>query len=211
MIDPAAFSQTKLKTVTLNIWHCNLNRLNWSFLAGFANLKDLQIDSSNNFPVTFYTFPSASLTGLWYLTLKYLSEMDKFAAANIKYPHFLKNSLKTIVIEGIVYPNILVDASIQNFLANWITPSSRKTLAALILNNNNWTKIPSEVAKYENLDDAYFLYNTQSWVIQKNAFNFAKNTSRYQPTLKINNSGIKSIQPGAFQGFDTFYLLCNNN
>lgn len=208
VIDPAAFSQTKLKTDTLNIRNCNLNKLNWAFLTGFSNLKTLYIDSSNNFPVTFYTFPSVSLTGLGYLALKSLTEMDKYAVANIKYPPLLKNGLKTIVIEGIVYPKVLADASIQNFLANWITPSSGKTLAVLILNSNSLTKIPSEVAKYVNLNDVYFRYNAaQSWVIQKNAFNFAKNTSRYQRTLNMNYSGIKSIQPGAFQGFDMIYFF----
>jgi len=151
VIDPAAFSQTKLKPDTLNIRNCNLNKLNWAFLTGFSNLKTLYIDSSNNFPVTFNTFPSVSLTGLGYLALKSLTEMDKYAVANIKYPPLLKNGLKTIVIEGIVHPKVLADASIQNFLANWITPSSGKTLAVLILNSNSLTKIPSEVAKYVNM------------------------------------------------------------
>ena len=200
IIDRAAFSLlTKIRADTLNILNCDLNKLNWGFLTGFAYLKVLNIENSNNFPDTFYTFPSASLVSLSYLTLKTLSDMDKFYFTNIKYPPPLKNGLKSLSIEGIVYPNVLVDVSIQNFLAKWITPSSRKTLIGLLLDNNNLLKIPSEVAQYENLTGAYFFSNAQPWVIQTNAFNFSKNTS-YQRTLRIDNSRIKSIQPGAFQG-----------
>lgn len=67
------------------------------------------------------------------------------------------------------------------------------------------TKVPSEIAKYDNLTNVVFNRNTQPWVVQSNAFNMTKNATIGE--LYMQSSKITSIQPGAFQGMqDILYL-----
>jgi len=132
--------------------------------------------------------------------------MHQFVTAKATYPAPPKNGLISVYIGEMVYPNTKVDESIQNFLANWVTPSSRKTLIALHLRGNNMTKVPSEVIKYTNLYVTY-LSNTQPWVIKANSFYFTKNTTINMRTLSLYDSKLTSIEAGAFQGRPTSNLF----
>jgi len=201
-VDPTAFSQSKLTTEEFYIRDCDLTKLKWSFLNGFNKLGKLEIRNCNNFPVNFNTFPSASLTTLSRLNLIELSDLNKFLIPNFKYPALLKNGLTNLMIKGVVYPSLTTDTIIQNFLANWVTQSSRKTLTELAFIGNKMSKVPSEVVKYDNLNSVSFFGNTQPWVIQANAFNFTKNATKSRRLLEILSSQITSIQPGAFQGIE---------
>ena len=126
--------------------------------------------------------------------------MNKFTNASIKYPTPLKNGLTRLYIGNIIYPSMTVDAIIQNFLTNWITPSSRNTLREMLLMNNNMGRVPTDVAKYNNLADFNIFLNYQPWTIQSNAFNVTKNTTINQRVLDLSYAEIESIQAGAFQG-----------
>lgn len=202
-----AFGRTKLVIQTLFVWDCNLNSLNWGFLNGFSGLKHLWIGSCNNFPMTFKTLPSASLTSLSEILLNSLVDMHQFLTANATYPAPIKNGLTNVYIGDLVYPNSRVDETIQNFLANWVTPSSRKTLIALHLWGNNITKVPAEVPKYTNLIAAYFRNTKQPWVIKANSFYFTKNTTINSRALSLYDSKLTSIEAGAFQGRPTLDFL----
>jgi len=196
----SAFGQSKLVTEGFGIGNCDLSKLNWGFLGGFTKLRGLKIDNCNNFATTFNTFPSTSLTALSWLNLEKLSDLNKFVTPNFKYPAVLKNGLTQLTITDVVYPTTTTDTVIQNFLANWITPSSRKTLTDLRFDKNSMTKIPSEVVKYNNLTNVIISRNTQPLIVQSNAFNITKNLPAIKRWLYITSSKITSIQPGAFQG-----------
>jgi len=126
--------------------------------------------------------------------------MNKFLIPNFKYPALLKNGLTNLKFTDVSYPSLTTDAILQNLLANWVTPSSRKSLTELAFIGNKMSKVPSEVAKYDNLNSVSFFGNTQPWVIQANAFNFTKDTTKSTRFLEILLSQITCIQPGAFQG-----------
>jgi len=184
---------------SFGIENCDLSQLNWAFLNGFTKFSDIGIGNCDNFAATFNTFPSASLTALSKLSLGKLSDMDKLVATSYRYPTVLKNGLTHLTIADVVYPSTTTDTILQNFLANWITPSSRKTLRELRLDGNSMTKVPSEISKYNNLIDVN-IWNSQPWIVQSNAFNMTKNTTIDARSLSISSSKITSIQPGAFQG-----------
>lgn len=122
-MDPSAFSQSKLTLEKFGIENCDLSKLDWGFLNGFTKLSDLGIQNCDNFPTTFNTFPSASLTALSRISLMELSDMNKFVSTSFKYPAVLKNGLTYLLIGSIVYPSTTTDTALQNFMANWITPS----------------------------------------------------------------------------------------
>lgn len=197
---PSAFCQNQLATEGLGIVNCDLSKLNWGFLGGFTRLRELKIENFDNFATTFNTSPSTSLIALSWLSLGKLSDINTFVTPNLNYPAVVKNGVTYLSISNVVYPSTRTDTIIQDFLAYWITPSFRKTLTELRFDQNSMTKVPSEIAKYNNLTNVTISRNTRLWEVQRNAFNMTKNTTKNPRRLYMKSSKIAYIQPGDFQG-----------
>ncbi len=192
-IDPAAFSSTKAVTKTLYILKCDLNALNWAFIASFSNLRSVNILFSSNLHQTFYTLPSASLTKLSNVYLKSIIALDGFSNASIKFPPAPPKGLSSLFI-GYCYN--FGSFALENLLSKWVLPSSKNTLTSLVVAANNLTHIPSSVSKLTKLVDIEIYENMQPLKLVKGAFNFTEPVE----ALYMDYCDIATIPVGTYSG-----------
>lgn len=199
-VDSAAFSATQLYTKSLYISYCNLKYLNWSFLKGFSKLSSLTIDHSLNLHQKFYTLPTASLSSLNTVSFLSIVGLNGFNNTCLKFPPPPPKGLSYLSITE-CYD--LGTAAVQNILSKWVRPTSTDTLKTLLLSFNTLTSIPSEIAKFNELNDVQCVEQKRPLAIQSGSFNFKKPKSSLDFTRRIldfSSSHITSISPGAFQG-----------
>jgi len=168
LVDPAAFTQTKSVTDTLQVSNCDMKSVDWSFLKGFSNLSFIIFDYNSNLHTTFYTFPTSTLTSLNTFFLLGMVGMNGFNNASLKFPPPVPNGLSSF---WIWFAYDMTTAAVQNLLAKFVTPKSQNTLTSIQLGGNAFTTVPSEFSKYTQLTDVQFWENSQPWQIQSGAFN----------------------------------------
>lgn len=193
LVDPGAFTGTKLVTDTLSISNCDLNFVDWSFLKGFSNLSYISFDYNSNLHTTFYTFPASTLTSLQVFYLLGMIGMNGFSNASLKFPPPVPNGLSSL---WIWFAYDMTTQAAQNLLAKWVTPTSKDTLTSIQLGGNSLTAIPSDISKYSQLTDVQFWENAQPWNIQSRALNITVPVK----TIYLDASRIASVSAGAFLG-----------
>ena len=149
---------------------------------------------------TFNTFPSSSLKSLRYVFWYGIIGIRDFKY-NRQLPAPLPQGLTSF---WIWYCDELDDVPLNLILKTWITPTSQKTLESLQLGGLNLTKVPTEVSKYNRLNDLEFFQNIQPMSIASGA---VSSTVPFN-TVYFNNAHVGSISPGAFKGTVSFSEMC---
>lgn len=200
IVDPAAFNSTKSSTVELNVKNCDLQKLDWSFLKNFSYLTTLNIFSSSNLHLTFYTLPTATLKNLRVFFLNTVMGLNGFKTTNLAFPAPPPSGLSTL---WIWYCYDFDSPALQIFLAKWVTPTSALSLSSFHLGANSFTEFPSEIKKYTEVQSFGIWANAKPLNIPKGSFDFRGEIN----FVDLDLSKISFISPGAFKGN---FVLHNN-
>lgn len=183
-IDVYAFRASRNALKQFSIQYCDLKFLNFSFLAGFELLEDLNFINSSGIYASFSTVPRLCLTRLSF------NEMPSFAMLKEFPPLYCGLASFTLTDSEI-------DDIFMDLVLTWIANTSKDTLTSVDISKNALSHIPREISKFENLE----YLNVQ---VQTNS-----HLRSFQPSLIINSKlqftsiascGIQSIEPGTFQG-----------
>lgn len=198
MVDPMAFTLTGVMTAALTVKNCDLSKLDWSFIKSFNSMTDLTVTTSSNLHTMFYTFPSSNLNDLYRITLTFITGMNGFANASLKYPPILQAELEKVEIS---YCYDLTDAALDRLLTKWIVPSGKDSIEELTIIGNSLTTIPLNLPAMDGLYKVDFSNNMQPLSLQNGDFDFT-NANGLQPIqfLLMDNSLIYYIEPGTFKG-----------
>lgn len=192
VVNQNAFTLTKSSTIRLDIYKCDLRKLNWSFLKGFSNLNTLSINYASNIHLTLHTLPSASLSSLTTVIWYSIIGIEGFKHYT-RFPAPIPNGIYAF---WIYYCDELNTDVTDTILKKWITPTSQNTLSSLRLVGLNLIKVPPEVSKYTQLSDMEIFENIHPMAFQLNAMN---STVPVQIGF-FDNSYINSISAGTFTG-----------
>lgn len=200
IIDPDAFSLSGLLTKSLYITDCNLEFLDFAFLAPFVNLNVIQILNSQN-------IGKANWSALPYLPalIKIVIDDDNPPDWNNHWSQNLpplKRGLFYIELNGIGFSG----DEVADRIFQWLLDTSAKTLDAIKIERwGNLTRIPSRHwSSFENL--RYVMLSCDNFdieVIEENSILFG---DAFLDKIIIKNCGIRMIKSGAIKG-DILKLL----
>ena len=196
LISQNAFQRIKNLVQSIQIRQCDLSSLDISFLEGFVNLNRLNFQNSinhnfndwNQFPElpNFSTLMATSVVGL-----------NKWT----KFPPNIKN------LETVYLANCELDDTAVSEILRWQLDRSANTLAALQLNNNWLTEIPSEIKLFKNLKSVNLNDQQQGIkVIPSGSLSLSKSIPI--TSLSLRNLRTETIEADAFAG--RLYLFFYN-
>lgn len=181
-VDALRASRNSLKEFSIE--YCDLRLLNFSFLAGFELLEDLNFKNSFGIYASFSTLPRLCLARLSFDGMPSLAMSKEFP--------LLKCGLTSLTLKDCQIDDIFMD-----LVLTWIASTSKDTLTTLEIMGNALTHIPRSISQFEYLESLNV--------------NLQNNSHRsFQPGSIIIHSqlqflymfscGIQSIEPGTFQG-----------
>ena len=189
-IDPQAFRSSKLLTESFDLMKCDTSLLDFNFLSGFDRLGSLMFSSMSNFDRANWM----SLPPLRNLENFYI---DSSTALNEwKTLPQLTKGLNQLYLKS----NEIQDEAMDRIL-NWTVQYSAETLQELGIDGNNITQFPLQlrVPSFPKLHDlSIYGQRTRIALIPSNSFHDISRIASY--LLHAENSGIETIQEGAFQG-----------
>lgn len=186
-VDRFAFRNSAWSTLDLLVFGCSLSQLEFAFLTGYQAIRAIEITNS--------TFPSLSdlprLPSLRYLVI---SDCPGFTTWG-------KPDLSSVV-ELRLGDNLLGDQAVDEILNSILAITSRPPLQTLILMNNQLTRIPEMVPLFPNLITLSMDVNT---IPVLKAGSLALSAPDIH-MLRLEVLSLRTIEPGAFQGFHIVYF-----
>ncbi len=188
-IDNDAFRSSRDYAVGFLTFYCDWSQqLDLHFLAGFNHLTILEIGLATDLRAI-GTLPSLP-------ALTKLHVMD--STGLVEFPDLAPAVLQVLFLNGNQMDNAMAARLLDSILS---TPSIR--LFTLRLNMNRLTKIPTQqLASFSELTNLYIDENYIP-VIETGSLAFSFPVT----TLSLTAASINTIEPGAFQGFTTFYFI----
>ncbi len=188
-IDENAFRASKHYTQEIVLEAVDLSELSdLNFLSGFEQLTHLTLRNVLGMEEVLSTLPP--LSNLIVLDLRFVGRLADFQ----NFPN-LTNGLKVATFKG-DYAYEDWDNDVVSNILDWITLSSLHTLESLTIGGHSCTEIPSQIPSFTALK--YF--QMHGGFIEKIKNGELAFTS---PVLRLHlksDTGIKEIEPGAFQG-----------
>lgn len=183
-MDQNAFGSSKEQLTSVEISHCNLEKLDMAFVGGCDNLDTLSITESSQLETGLSSLPSLpSLTSLTINDCTGLNEWTKFPV--------LANGLNIFHVFG---NQDLGDDGADRIL-EWIEKSSASTLESLQMNSNALSKIPERLSAFRELAHLS-LQNNIIPEIPTGSLSFSAPVK----SLYVYADQVKAIQPEALSG-----------
>ena len=188
-IDPNAFNSSVLEK--LNIFNCDLGRLDFSFVAEFRKLRYMMINNASNIE-----------KAKWNQFLI----LPKYVQLEIRNDKELQNNWNEWVRKLGPLTNGLekfkcyagFDDEPADLLVQWLLNSSVATLWHLELQKTKITKIPPGISNFQ-----YIAYDLRITCDDSEIKVLAENSIKFKDlpfNIEISHCGIREIKPGAIQG-----------
>ena len=180
-IDENAFVYSSPVASAVQIENCQIDELNFLFLAGFQSLTDLSITHST-FPVTFETLPL--LPSLRALTISGCTNFQNWIAPNDI------SSVRELRLDD----NLLGEENLATILSYFL--ASNIEIEGLFIDSNSLTSVPDIAFSFENLHSLSISGNTIP-VLPSGSLIFNVPEVFY---LGLENLSLDTIESDAFQG-----------
>lgn len=201
-VAPNAFRFTQNLTSKLILGTLDCSALDFSFISGFTQLKNLTLRDVGNIHLCLKNIAELPHT-LDHLEISYPTGMNEVLELPI-----LTNGLKVARFAGYPErdPTLKWDIETMDKVLNWILLSSTDTLKALSFTNMNlMTEVPSKIIRSFNDVCRVWLTNNKITTIKNGAFLFKVPVC----LVDLVNNGITEIEYGAFQGkYGISPILC---
>lgn len=195
-IHPDAFNASREFTTLILIQYCDLNQLNFDFLADFKRLSNLTIsDSINIHQSGLPDLPAASLPSLSLMIVDHTPDIGRIKG----FPDLKLNAF-------ILSYNDLDDDSMDSLMSQVVSTAVSETLTELTLDQNRLTSIPKQIVLFKHLKSVKFDYNNIP-IIKTDSFNFTVNDA----SLALQFCQVEAIEPGAFKGIPRVNVTSNFN
>jgi hypothetical protein len=181
LVSENAFVYSSPVATAVQIENCQINELNFLFLAGFQSLTDLSITRST-FPVTFDTLPL--LPSLHTLTISGCTDFQNWIAPNDI------SSVRKLRLDD----DLLGEANLETILNYFLM--SNIDIEGLFLDNNSLTGVPNIAFSFENLNSLSISGNTIP-VLPSGSLIFNVPEVLY---LGLENLSLDTIENDALQG-----------
>ena len=195
-IDPNAFNSSLGYLKQLNIWNCDLGRLDFSFLTGFNQLRVFKVFNATNIEKANWNLfpPLPSLKELEFQIDRELQ--NNLNAWALKLPP-LTNGIRKLVLFASVHDDE------ADHLVHWLLKSSVATLQHLELQQTKLTRIPPRISQFENLIDSLIITcdDSEINVLIENSIKL----NILPSVIEISQCGIDELQSGAIQGKSSFF------
>lgn len=185
-VDAEAFASTKQSTNRFEINHCDLSKLNLTFLADFNEITSFNLINSTHVHLALPSLPKLRNLTSWF-GISYCSGLNELR----DYPPPLAAGL------GVLYltKSEMNDDAMDRML-DWILSSSKDTLWAIHMNDNHLTRMPKQLSSFTQLSTVHADGNAIS-VVSTDSVVFTGSTLI---SLSLHNCKIELIQPNAFKG-----------
>ena len=202
-VDVNAFQSTKGSTTKFKLSFVDCTLLDLSFLSGFDKLAHLMFSNIDNIQDCLPSLPP--LPRLTFLRFELCSGLKKIKS----FPN-LVNGLEHIRFENGHYnkfiSNKVLDDITVDRIIDWLLLSSSNTLEGLsIIDTSQVTQVPNKTSQFKVLKSIELQNNAIS-TIKSGAFSFSVPVYVFH----FYGNGISKIEPGAFKGINTVFLLLYN-
>ena len=187
LVSENAFVYSSPVATAVQIENCQIDELNFLFLAGFQSLTDLSITHST-FPVTFDTLPL--LPSLHALSISGCTNFQNWITPNDI------SSVRELRLDD----NLLGEANLGTILNYFLM--SNIDIEDLSLNNNSLSRVPDIAFSFENLHSLSISSNNIS-VLSSGSLAFSAPQVDY---VGLENLSLDIIEEGAFEGSVFNYL-----
>lgn len=196
-VDANAFQSTKSYTRKFKISIVDCTFLDLDFLSGFEKLANLMFSDIENIQHCLPKIPPLpSLTTLWFERCSGMTEIQWFPT--------LSNGLKDIRFDTyysfVFKSQYVLNDQIVDRIMDWLLLSSENTLEDITITNmDQVTQVPQKIRQFKVLRNVW-LQNNKISALKSGAFSFSVPVC----ILDVSGNGVKKIEPGAFQGTQTF-------
>jgi hypothetical protein len=184
-MDTAVLQASKDYSTEMFLSYCDLGLLDYSFLSGFYKLNYIRIEFCNNVE-TIQTFPL--LDSLGRLTITDSNGLDQLN----QFPSHSLPDLTAIKFNG----DLINDEKATLILSAIASSPSAGLLEAIMLENNQLTRIPPEIPLFPRLYELGLSVGNRITSVTNASLSFTAQVAY----LFLNSVAINVIEPGAFQG-----------
>lgn len=183
-----AFRSSKMYTTRLNIYYCNVELTDFTFLSSFINLREITFTGNVALQSSLQSLPYPLIS--LYLLRFFNTNLNGI----VKLPD-LNSGLGYLILE-----NAQLDDDDASRILDWVFETSTATLYFLSFKNNYLKNVPSQTSKFTSV--RYIsMDNNQIKTLPTNVINFLP---IYPDSwIVFSGNGLHTIEPNAFKGLLT--------
>lgn len=199
-VHPNAFRSSSNTLQNLDVSSLDASHLNFKFLKGFQNVREIAFSNVSNLELSLPTLPP--MPALKDLYINYFQRI-KSGDLNKKW-RFENNSislqgngLNKLVLSGTSELN--QNGLVQ--LLDWILPSSRQTLRELSLPNGaKIESIPRKLSSFKRLEKLTIENSKVNMTIPSRSIYMSSDGGKRPVTIQLTSNRVVRVESGAFQG-----------